>query len=135
MGQPRSEGEVTPAIVPYSPEWWARFVAELTTRLHTPAPEQAERPREPHSEAEPKDESLRAQADRVYGQAVAEGRVTPRLRSPSPAPAPPSELPTMIETPENLEAFRQAGKERARARLARAAAESLESPDASHGPK
>jgi len=132
MGQPPPDLHTT--ILRWNPEWLGRLLGEFVKTIDTPPPEQAE-PREPQPEPQPKDESLKAQAERALGQAIAEGRVTPRLRSPSPAPAPPSELPTVIETPENLEAFREAGRERARARMARMAERTLGQDESRHDSK
>jgi hypothetical protein len=114
MGHPRPED----VIVPYSPEWWARFVAELT-RLQTPAPAQLEeRPRN-------EDPELAGEAERFRREAIEQGRATPRPAQPEQA--------TEAATPESLEQYRQAGRERVRARVARVSEQSLEGAD--RGPK
>jgi hypothetical protein len=102
MGQPRADGEVVPAFVPPDPEWLGRLLGEFVKRIHTPAPVQPEP--EHKDEVPPSDESLKAQADRAYREALAAGR-TPRPRSPSPVPAPPAEETTTClrigKTPES----------------------------------
>jgi hypothetical protein len=118
MGQPRAEGPIVPAFVPPDPEWLGRLLGEFVKRIHTPAPAADEQTEQPRQQPEP-DESLKAQAELAYNQAVSEGRATPRLRSPSPVPR--SEALTMIETPEELARAAEAGARRAHARLARIA--------------
>jgi hypothetical protein len=108
MGQPRPEEETLS-----EPEWLARFAAEYRKVRHTPPLQM----RLPISEAD----QLALEAARAHQQAIVEGRATPR-------PAPPPEQQAAgarAATPESLERHREAGRERARARLARMAGRSI----------